>query len=213
MFYGLCLLAGVLLFGVAGLLHPMLEGDGAAQLATIAATGGWRSIHWMLLFAFPFLYIGLSGVALRHGDTPGASAARTAIRLAAFAFAIWSLNILFMVSGGWNLARAYTVSDTGLTGSHAVFMYDMLHPAGLAAERLATFTAGLVVYLFGRAMLEGRVFPRWLGGAAFVVALGNCAVAVVVGESTPTPFYYGQAVIIVWLAATAAVMLAARRTA
>lgn len=212
MFYGLCLLSGVLLFGIAGLLHPMLEGDGAAQLTTIAATGGWRAIHWSLLFALPLIYIGLSGVALRHGDTAGSSAARGGIRLAAFTFAVWSLNILFMVAGGWNLARAYTASDTGLTASHAVFVYDMLHPSGLAAERLATFSLALVVYLFGRAMLEGGVFPRWLGRAAFVVALVNGAVAVVFSETSPNLFY-GQALVIIWLAAAAGVMLAERRRA
>ena len=38
LFYGLCLLLGTLLFGIAGLKHPLLVGDGAAQLAMIAKT-------------------------------------------------------------------------------------------------------------------------------------------------------------------------------
>lgn len=210
MFYGLSLLIGVLLFGIAGLLHPMLDGDGAAQLATIAATERWRAIHWALLFAFPFLYVGLSGVALRQRDTPGAGAARTGVRLAAFTFAVWSLNILFMVAAGWNLAGAYRAADTGLTGSHAVFLYDMLHPAGLAAERLATFALGLVVYCLGRSMLQSGVYPRWLAWGAFGVALICSGVGLVISEATPNPLYYAQALVIVWLAATAGVMLAAR---
>ena len=32
LFYALCLLLGVLLVGIAGLMHPILSGDGAAQL-------------------------------------------------------------------------------------------------------------------------------------------------------------------------------------
>lgn len=206
MLYGLCLLVGALLFGVAGLMHPLLEGDGAAQLTTIAATPAWRAIHWSLLFGLPLMYVGLVGVALRHGETPGSAPARAGILLGAFAFAVWAFNVLFMVGAGWALAAAYTAADTGLAGTHAVFVYDMLHPAGLAAERLATFMIGLVAYAFGWAVLNGRVYPRWLGWSAFAVAVVNAAVAVAFDEFSPNLFY-AQALFIAWLAATAAVML------
>jgi len=210
LFYALCLMAGSLLFGVAGLFHPLLEGDGAAQLATVAATPAWRAIHWSLLFGLPLMYAGLVGVTLRHHDTPGSAPARAGILLAGFGFGVWALNILFMVGAGWRLAQAYTAADTGLAGTHAVFAYDMLHPTGLAAERLATFTLGLVAYVFGWAVLNGRVYPRWLGWAAFTVAVVNAAVAVAFDEFSPN-LYYGQALFVVWLFATAAVMLAERR--
>jgi len=209
-FYGLCLLVGSLLFGIAGLMHPLLTGDGAAQLATIAATASWRAIHWSLLFGFPLMYVGLIGVALRHGDTPGSAPARAGIMLAAFGFGVWTLNVLLMVGAGWQLAYAFTTSDKALTATHAVFVYDMLHPAGLAAERLATFTLGLVAYVFGWAVVNGRVYPRWLGWAAFAVAIANAAVAVGFDEFSPNLFY-AQALFVTWLVATAAVMLAERR--
>ncbi|HMG19653.1 MAG TPA: hypothetical protein VK573_13080 [Gemmatimonadales bacterium] len=210
LFYGLCLLAGSLLAGAAGLMHPWLEGDGAAQLATVAATAGWRAIHWALLFGMPLMYAGLIGVALRHTDTPGSAPARAGVWLAGFAFAVWAMNVLFMVGAGWHLAQAYTTSDTGLTGTHAVFVYDMLHPAGLAAERLATFALGLVAYVFGWAILNGKVYPRWLGWAAFAVAVANGAVALVCSEMSPN-LYYTQALFVGWLLATAVVMLTERR--
>jgi hypothetical protein len=210
LFYGLCLLAGSLLFGVAGLFHPLLKGDGATQLATVAATAGWRAIHWALLFGFPLMYMGLIGVTLRHHDTPGSAPARAGILLAGFAFGVWALNVLFMVGAGWHLAHAYTTSDKALTATHAVFVYDMLHPAGLAAERLATFALGLVAYVFGWAILNGQAYPRWLGRAAFAVAITNAAVAVGFGELSPN-LYYAQALFVAWLFATAVVMLAERR--
>ena len=184
LFYGLCLLAGSLLAAVAGVMHPWLAGDGAAQLSTIAATAGWRTIHWGLLFGFPLMYMGLIGVALRHHDTPGSAPARAGVLLAGFAFGVWSLNVLFM--------------------------YDMLHPVGLAAERLATFALSLVAYVFGWTILNGKVYPRWLGWAAFAVAVANAAVAVGFNEFSPN-LYYGQALFVAWLVATAAVMLAERR--
>ena len=40
--YALCLLAGASLAVAAGALHPALRGDGAAQLAAIAACPAWR---------------------------------------------------------------------------------------------------------------------------------------------------------------------------
>jgi hypothetical protein len=191
-------------------MHPMLSGDGAAQLETIARTAGWRTLHWLLLFGLALMYTGLIGVTLRHHDTMGSAPARAGILLGGFAFAVWSLNILLMVGSGWNLAHAFTTSDKALTSTHAVFVYDMLHPAGLAAERLATFMLGIVAYMFGWAIQNGRVYPRWLAWAAFAVALANAAVAVVFSEFSPN-LYYGQALFVVWLAATAIVMLAERR--
>ena len=210
LFYGLCLLVGALLFGIAGLNHPMLAGDGAAQLATVAKTGAWRLIHWALLFGLAFMYAGLVGVSLRHTDTAGSMPARAGVLIGAFAFAVWSLNILLMVGAGWQLAHAYTASDTGLTGTHAVFIYDMLHPTGLAAERLATFMLGLVGYTFGWALRNGAIWPKWLAWMAWGVALVDGAVAVVFSEFSPI-MYYGQALFVTWLAATAVVMLAERR--
>src|SRR6266700_1537565 len=209
LFYGSCRLVGTLVFGVAGANHPILTGDGAAQLGMIAQTSGWRLIHWALLFGLAFMYAGLVGVGLRHTETAGATPARAGALIGAFAFAVWSLNILFMVGAGAQLARAYTTSDTGLTGTHAVFVYDMLHPMGLAAERLATFMLGLVAYMFGWAMRNGGVWPKWLALMAWLVAVVDGAVAIVCSEFTPN-MYYAQARFVIWLAATAGVMLADR---
>ena len=210
LFYGLCLLIGVLLSGIGGLMHPLLTGDGAAQLGIIARTAHWRAIHWSLLFGLAFMYTGLIGVALRHGETAGSAPGRAGILLAGFGFSVWSLNILFMVGAGYQLAHAYTTSDTGLTGTHAVFIYDMLHPIGLAAERLATFMLGLVAYMFGWAIRNGGVWPKWLAWMAWLVAAVDGVVALVFREFLPV-MYYGQALFIIWLAATAVVMLAERR--
>jgi hypothetical protein len=212
LFYGLCLLIGTLLFGVAGAMHPLLSGDGAAQLATVAGTSAWRLIHWALLFGLAFMYAGLIGVSLRHNDTAGSAPSRAGIRLGAFAFSVWSINILFMVGAGYQLAHAYTASDTGLTGTHAVFVYDMLHPMGLAAERLATFLLGLMAYTFGWAIRNGAVWPKWLAWLAWFVAVACAGVALVFSESLPY-MYYAQAAFVIWLLLASIVMLLERRPA
>src|SRR5437879_13328573 len=78
----LCLLVGALLFGSAGLAHPLLSGDGPTQLAVIAGTPAWRTIHWALLFGLPLMFAGLIGLALRHSGTPGDVAVRAGVLLA-----------------------------------------------------------------------------------------------------------------------------------
>jgi hypothetical protein len=205
-FYGLCLTAGALAFGVAGLFHPILAGDGAAQLATIAATPAWRVIHWTLLLALPLMLTGLAGVSLRHRETPGAGPARAGVLIAGIAFAAWMLNILFMAGAGHHLATTYTAAAPGLTATHAVFLYDMIHPMGLAAERLATFALGLALYLLAWGIWNGRVFWRGLAWGAFVGGAACMLIGLVVDESSLVIFY-GQAVAVVWMLATGVGML------
>src|SRR3989442_12030680 len=134
LFYGLCLLIGVLLTGIGGLMHPLLTGDGAAQLDIIARTSHWRAIHWSLLFGLAFMYTGLIGVALRHGETAGSAPGRAGILLAGLGFSGLSLNILFMVGAGWQLARAFTTAEPRPAGTHALSGSDIRHPPRLAAE-------------------------------------------------------------------------------
>ncbi len=205
-FYGLCLTAGALAFGLAGLFHPVLAGDGAVQLATIARTPAWRVIHWTLLLALPLMLTGLAGVSLRHQETPGAGPARAGVLIAGFSFASWMVNILFMAGAGHHLAATYTVAAPGLTATHAVFLYDMIHPMGLAAERLATFSLGLALYLLAWGVWNGRVLRRGLAWGAFVVGAACMLIGLVVDESSVVIFY-GQAGAVVWLFAAGVGML------
>ena len=210
-FYGLCLLIGALLFGGAGLLHPVLRGDGAMQLAQIASVTGWRTIHWSLLFAIPLMLAGLAGFSLRHQETPGAGPARAAVIVATLGFAALMLNILFMVAAGWQLARTYASAEPGIAATHAVFLYDMVHPMGLAAERLATFGLGLAFYLLGWATWNGRLLPRWLAWGAFFAGAVSLVIPLVVFE-TSVWLFYAQGILIVWMAATGVLMLTAARS-
>ena len=208
-FYALCLLVGALLFGVAGLFHPVLRGEGAAQLATIARTPQWRLIHWSLLFGLPLMLTGLAGFVEQHRETPGAGPARAGFVIATFAFATWGLNILFMAGAGTHLAATYSASEPGLASTHAVFLYDMLHPFGLAAERLATFALGLAFYLLGWAAWNGRMVPRALAWGAFGVGAACMAIALAVAE-TSVLLFYGQGAAVTWMAAAGAMLLIRR---
>ena len=158
----------------------------------------------------PFLYAGLVGVALRHSETPAGNQARAGVLIAGFGFALWAINILFMVGAGTALARAYQIADPGLTATRAVFLYDMVHPFGLAAERLATFTLGLALYLYGWTVSNGRAWPRWLGWAG-IGGGGVCMVVAVVVPETAVYLYYGQGLVVAWCAVAGVLMIAETR--
>jgi len=209
--YPLCLLVGALLFGSAGLAHPLLTGDGATQLAIIAGTPAWRAIHWALLFGLPLMFVGLIGLALRHAGTPGEVAARAGVFLATLGFGGWMVNVLFMVGAGGQLARAYATAEPGLGATQAIFVYDMLHPFGLAAERIATFTVGLALYAYGWAIRNGQVYPRWLAWLGIAIGATAAAVAVAFTEFSLNMFY-AQALVVAWFAVVGALMLQEART-
>jgi hypothetical protein len=195
----LSLLAGTLAFGLAGLHHPFLTGDAAVQLSAIAHTTHWRLIHWTLLFAFPLMQAGILGLVARHLDTPGASLLRTGAMLATLGFGVWALNVLLMAGTGWTLAQ------TPLERSAQV-LYDGVHPFGLAAERLATFTMGIALIVVGRGIRKGERFGRWLAETGTATGLINVAVAVLFSE-TSQAMYVSQGLMVAWLAAAGVAML------
>ncbi|HVH68888.1 MAG TPA: hypothetical protein VM716_13550 [Gemmatimonadales bacterium] len=205
--YPLCLLVGSLLAVTAGALHPdMVSEDGPAQLAHIAHSEGWRAIHWMFLFSFPIALTGLVGLARVHAGTPGENAVRAGLIVATFAYAAWTIIVAFMGGAGWSLAHSYTVSDAGVTATRAVFLYDMLRPFALAAQRVAGFALGLSTLLFGWGVVDGKVLRRWLGSGGMVAGAVGMALALVFREDTKAD----QAAFVlpvVWQLVAAGVML------
>jgi hypothetical protein len=204
-FYTLCLLAGALLVGVAGAQHPMLQGEGAAQLAAIAAASGWRGIHLALVFGIVFVVAGLIGVALKHGETQGSGAARAGILLAVLGYGLALIGILFMTGAAPKLAAAYSQASPGLAATEAVFVYDMLRPFATMALRAGEFTIGLSMWSFGWGVWDGRVLPRWLGMFGVVAGAACTLWAVVMNEEAPL-LMGGLTLVTVWQLLVAGVM-------
>ncbi|PYP45151.1 MAG: hypothetical protein DMD50_12325 [Gemmatimonadetes bacterium] len=204
--YPLCLLVGALLAVVAGVLHPDLAGDGAAQLTTIAQCAGWRAIHWTFLFSFPLALTGLVGLARVHAGNPGESAVRAGLILGTFAYGAWTVTVAFMGSAGWSLAHSFTLAEAGMTATRAVFLFDMIHPFALATQRVAAFALGLSTGLFGWGVSQGKVLPRWLGTTGLAAGAVAMGLALVFREDTKAD----QAAFVLpvaWQVVTAAVML------
>ncbi len=204
--YPLCLLVGALLAVVAGVLHPDLAGDGAAQLTTIAQCGGWRAIHWTFLFSFPLALTGLVGLARVHAGNPGESAVRAGLIVGTFAYGAWAVTVAFMGGAGWPLAHSFTVADAGMTATRAVFLFDMIHPFALATQRVGGFALGLSTCLFGWGVSDGKALPRWLGTSGLAAGAVAMALALVFREDTKAD----QAAFVLpvlWQVVTASVML------
>jgi len=204
--YPLCLLVGALLAVVAGVLHPDLAGDGAAQLTTIAQCAGWRAIHWTFLFSFPLALTGLVGLARVHAGNPGESAVRAGLIVGTFAYGAWTVTVAFMGSAGWSLAHSFTLAEAGMTATRAVFLFDMIHPFALATQRVAAFALGLSTGLFGWGVSQGKVLPRWLGTTGLAAGAVAMGLALVFREDTKAD----QAAFVLpvaWQVVTAAVML------
>ncbi len=183
--YALCLLVGPLLTIAAGALHPDIVGlDGAGQLAAIAHTAAWPAIHWAFLFSFPLSLVGLVGVVGPHVGTPGESGTRAGVMLATFAYALWVVIVAFMGGAGWALANSFATSDAGMTATRAAFLFDMMRPFALTAQRVAGFALGLATTLFGWGMLEGKVLPRWLATSGVAAGAVGIALALVFREDT-----------------------------
>jgi hypothetical protein len=205
-FYALTLLAGSLTVGIAGVRHPTLVGDGADQLGLIAATSAWRTIHWAFAAGYVAVVAGLAGLAARHTATPGERAARIGALTAAFGYAVSLMGVLFMLGAAAALADAYVRGAPGLSGTHAVFAYDMLHPTAQAAIRVGAAAVSLGLYAFGWAAVRGAVLPRWLGLAGVGSGVAGVAAAVVAAPDSAA-LVAGVALATVWQVVAAVVVL------
>jgi peptidoglycan/LPS O-acetylase OafA/YrhL len=71
---------------------------------------------------------------------------------------------------------------------------------------------GLVAYMFGWAIRNGGVWPRWLAWFAWIVALLCGGAGLLFSETLPYMFY-AQGAFVVWLLFAAIIMLTERRAA
>jgi hypothetical protein len=183
--YPVCLLLGAALVTAAALAHPRLAGDGAAQLEMIAATPRWAAIHWTFLFAFPLSIAGLLGVVAAVIGTPGEPAARAGLMVGGFGYACWMIVVAFMLGAGGALSGAYTAGAPGLAATRAVFLYDMLHPFALTAQRAGAFALGLATCFFGWGAWDGGRLPRWIAALALAGGAAGAALALAAPASSP----------------------------
>ena len=161
----LSLLAGVLCFAAGAAVHPMLTGDAARDLAIMAATPRWRTVHLVMLAGSGLV---VAGVWVRLVDRPregAAAAAPAAVALAivSLGVAINALDIAYMAGAGTHLADMFRAGQ----GDAAVTLFATTHPIGRMMARFGNLLVALGAAALGAVEWSDRTRPRWLAGVAF----------------------------------------------
>lgn len=134
---GIALLAGTALHGVGALLHPVLAGDGASQLRTIAETAHWRTLHLAMLAGSGLIAVGV-WVRLVDDRAFVRGALVAALTVISVGVVINALNIAYMTGAGWHMAARAAAGDGSV-----VPVFDATHPIGLVAARFGNFLIAL----------------------------------------------------------------------
>lgn len=174
----LALLAGTALHGVGALLHPVLAGDGAAQLRTIADMAHWRTLHLAMLAGSGLI---VAGVWVRLVDDRAFVRAPlvAALTLISLGVAGNAMNIAYMAGAGWHMASRFAAGDAAM-----VPLFEATHPIGLMAARFGNFIIALGALALGWGEWHDPE-PRRLDAAlAWIAAVGGLVGAIFFAESS-----------------------------
>lgn len=160
----IALLCGTALLAAGGALHPMLAGDAAAQLRTIADTSYWRMLHLVMLGASGLV---IGGVWVRLVTDRGEATAPLVAALAVIGLglAINALNIAFMAGAGWRMASLFVAGQPDMPA-----LFEVTHPIGLMAARFGNFLVAFGALALGWVEWRDPARPRWLAYLAWLAA-------------------------------------------
>src|SRR5919206_2311241 len=199
----IALLLGTVLLGVGAAVHPMLAGDAATQLRTIAATPHWRTLHLVMLAGSGLV---IAGIWVRIIDRAIISApVLAALALVALGIGINALNIAFMAGAGWHMATLFHGGE-----SQMIPLFDATHPIGLMAARFGNFLVALGALTLGWAEWHDPNRPRLLAVLAWLAAAGG-AVGVLFFNEASRLALAAVALLSGWQVATALLALASAR--
>ena len=139
----IALLAGTALHGLGALLHPVLAGDGATQLRTIANMAHWRELHLGMLAGSGLIVAGV-WVRLVEDRAFVRAPLVAALTLVSIGVTINALNIAYMAGAGWHMAEQFAAGDATMSP-----LFDATHPIGLMSARFGNFIVALGALVLG----------------------------------------------------------------
>jgi hypothetical protein len=173
----IALLLGTALLGIGAAFHPMLDGDAAAQLRTIAGTPYWRALHLTMLTGSGLV---LAGVWVRLvTDRAGSSALVAALAIVSVGVALNALDIAFMAGSGTRMAAAFA---SGRTEMQSIFY--ATHSTGLMTARFGNFVVALGALALGWTEWRDATRPRWVVWLAWIAGAGGLVGAFFFDESS-----------------------------
>jgi hypothetical protein len=202
----LAMLCGAALLGIGAVFHPMLAGDGAAQLQTIEATSYWRPLHLAMLVGSGLL---IAGIWVRLLTERAATVAPlvAALAIISVGLALNALNIAFMAGSGTRMAALFASGRTEMQN-----VFEATHPIGLMAARFGNFIIALGALALGWVEWREASRPRWLAWLAWLAAAGGFFGVFIFYEASRLALA-AVALLSGWEVATAVLALVGRRGA
>lgn len=199
----IALLLGTALLGIGAVFHPMLAGDAASQLRTMATTPYWRAVHLTLLAGSGLVIAGV-WVRLLVDRVPSGTLV-AALAMITTGVALNALDIAFMAGSGSRMATLFAAGDAGMST-----IYDVTHPSVLMAARFGNFIVALGAVALGGIEWRDPSRPRWLAWLAWIAAVGGF-VGVFFFDDPSRLVFAAVALLSAWEVATA--LLSLRRPA
>jgi hypothetical protein len=174
----ICAMVGGSATLIANLFHPkdLITYDSAAHLETIAADQSWTADHFVFLVAGAIILLGLLAISDVLAQMPGGFL----VTLATYSAMIGTglLAVFFAVDGyGMKAASELWLSAPPGEAAAALYAALLMSKLGIASGSIYFFWyLGLMPLLYGAAMIQSGVFPRWisivaiLGGVLGVLA-------------------------------------------
>jgi hypothetical protein len=162
------LLAGTALHGVAAAFHPMLAGDAAAQLAVIAGTPYWRTLHLVMLAGSALIVAGVWARLLDDRSPSSPAPLIAALAIVSVGICINALNTAYMTGAGWRMAALWQAGRVEMAP-----LFEATHPIGLMAARFGNGLVALGALALGFAERQEPAQPRWIAWLAWAAAAGG----------------------------------------
>jgi hypothetical protein len=172
------LLIGTALHGIGALMHPVLAGDGATQLRTIADMAHWRDLHLAMLAGSGCIVVGV-WVRLVEDRAFVRAPLVAALTVISIGVTINALNTAYMTGAGWHMASQFAAGDASM-----VPLFDATHPIGLMAARFGNLVIALGALVLGWAEWHDAEPRRLDAVLAWIAALGGLVGAIFFAESS-----------------------------
>lgn len=178
-FLAVVLLLGSALLGAGAILHPMLAGDGAAQLRIIADTDHWREIHLAMLGGTALIIAGIWVRVLIPTETRVLPTLIGALAIISMGMAIEALNTAYMTGAGWLMAARFASGEL-----HVAQIFEATHPVGLTAARFGNLLVALGAIPLGWAEWKDSSASRLAAALAWTAAVGGMVGVLFFDESS-----------------------------